>query len=54
MHTLVKVDGIEYLDDISMLQQSIAAFDNDTAFRKRFVNTENDNSLKKIIVLMIN
>ena len=47
VHTLVKVDGVENLDVIAMLQQSIAALDDNAAFRKRFVNTENDNSLKK-------
>ena len=43
VHRLFKVDGIEYLDDISMLQQSIAAFDNDTAFRECFVKINKGN-----------
>ena len=47
MHTLVKVDGIEDFDSIPLLQKCIAAFKNHASLRKRFVNTENDNSLKK-------
>ena len=45
MHRLLKVDGVENLNVIAMLQQNIAALDDNAAFRKRFVNTENDNSL---------
>lgn len=47
VHTLGKIDGVEYLDAVVVLLQQFAALDHDTAFRKRFVNTENDNSLKK-------
>ena len=45
VHRLLKVDGVENLNVIAMLQQSMAALDDNAAFRKRFVNTENDNSL---------
>lgn len=54
VHRLLKVNGVENLDVVTMFQQGIATLDDNAAFRKRFVNTENDNSLKKIIVLMIN
>ena len=40
VHRLSKVDGVENLDVIAMLQQSIAALDDNAAFRKRFVKTE--------------
>lgn len=33
MHTLVEVDGIEYLNPISLLYKGIAAFQYHTAFR---------------------
>ena len=45
MHGLLEIDGVENLDVIAMLQQGIAALNDNAAFRKRFVNTENDNSL---------
>lgn len=33
VHRLLKVDGVENLDVIAMLQQSIAALDDNAAFR---------------------
>ena len=45
VHGLMEVDGIEDLDPIAVLQKSIPTLINNTTFRKRFVNTENDNSL---------
>ena len=47
MHGLMEIDGIENLDPIAALQKSIPTLINDASLRKRFVNTENDNSLKK-------
>lgn len=46
VHRLLEIDGVENLDVVVMLQQGISALNDDTALRKRFVNTENDNSLK--------
>lgn len=39
VHRLSKVDGVENLDVIAMLQQSIAALDDNAAFWERFVKT---------------
>ena len=41
VHRLSKVDGVENLDVIAMLQQSIAALDDNAAFRNSFVKIEN-------------
>ena len=41
VHRLLKVDGVENLDVIAMLQQSIAALDDNAAFRERSVKIEN-------------
>ena len=51
MHRLLKVDGVENLYGVAMLQKGVAALNHDAAFRKRFVNTENDNSLKNELFL---
>ena len=51
VHRLLKVDGVENLDGVAMLQKGVAALNHDAAFRKRFVNTENDNSLKNELFL---
>ena len=40
VHRLSKVDGVENLDVIAMLQQSIAALDDNAAFRDCSVKTE--------------
>lgn len=45
MHRLSEIDGVENPDTVSVLQKGLATVDYDIAFRKRFVNTENDNSL---------
>ena len=45
VHRLLKVNGVENLDVVTMFQQGIATLDDNAAFRKRFVNTENDDSL---------
>jgi len=55
MHALAEVDRIEDSDLVSPDPlEGMSALRQDGTLRKRFVNTENDNSLKKIIVLMIN
>ena len=51
VHRLLKVDGVENLYGVAMLQKGVAALNHDAAFRKRFVNTENDNSLKNELFL---
>ena len=51
MHGLMEIDGIENLDPIAALQKSIPTLINDASLRKRFVNTENDNSLKNELFL---
>ena len=51
MHRLSEIDSIENPDAVSVLQKGLAAVDYDIAFRKRFVNTENDNSLKNELFL---
>ena len=40
VHRLLKVDGVENLDGVAMLQKGVAALNHDAAFRKRFVKTE--------------
>lgn len=54
MHGLVKIDCVEDFDPVIRVNKCISNLEQSRALRKRFVNTENDNSLKKIIVLMIN
>ena len=51
MHRLSEIDGVKDPDTVSVLQKGLAAVDYDIAFRKRFVNTENDNSLKNELFL---
>ena len=41
VHRLPKVDRVENLDVVAMLQKGIAALNHDAAFRKRFVKIEN-------------
>ena len=41
MHTLGKVDGIEYLDAVVVFLQQPAALDYDAAFRDSLVKIEN-------------
>ena len=43
VHRLSKVDGVENLDVIAMLQQSIAALDDNAAFRESDVKIEKGN-----------
>lgn len=42
-----EIDRVEDSNFVVVSLEQFPAFDYDTAFRKRFVNTENDNSLKK-------
>ena len=44
VHRLSKVDGVENLDVIAMLQQSIAALDDNAAFRTALVKTLQNNT----------
>ena len=41
MHRLLKVDGVENLDGVAMLQKGVAALNHDAAFRNAFVKIEN-------------
>lgn len=45
VHGFLKVDSVKNLDPIVVLKESIGALTHYSPFRKRFVNTENDNSL---------
>ena len=41
MHRLLKVDGVENLDGVAMLQKGVAALNHDAAFRVVPVKIEN-------------
>ena len=41
VHRLLKVDGVENLDGVAMLQKGVAALNHDAAFRERSVKIEN-------------
>ena len=45
VHRLLKIDGIENLNLVIFPHKHVSNFIDDRALRKRFVNTENDNSL---------
>ena len=45
VHGLFEVDGVQDFQLVTVFQKCVPALDHDTTFRKRFVNTENDNSL---------
>ena len=40
MHRLLKVDGVENLDGVAMLQKGVDALNHDAAFRERSVKIE--------------
>lgn len=50
-HGLGKVDGVQDFYAVARLLEHLPRFQNKGAFRKRFVNTENDNSLKNELFL---
>ena len=41
VHRLLKVNGVENLDVVTMFQQGIATLDDNAAFRERSVKIEN-------------
>ena len=46
MHALLKIDRVKNFHAVIILHQGMSNFINYCTLRKRFVNTENDNSLK--------
>lgn len=45
VHGLLEIDRVEDFYTVVFTQQESPGFVDQSAFRKRFVNTENDNSL---------
>ena len=51
VHGLVEIDRVENLDSVICMHKCMANLEQGRTFRKRFVNTENDNSLKNELFL---